>query len=218
MFATPCYGGSVTSPYAASLYSLAGDCLKLGLESRLELGSESLIPRARNRLVTAFLQDESFTHLFFIDADILFGSTAVLRLLLTDKSVSVGVYPLKQMKESYPFFALKPETDEDGFCEVYPATTGFMCIKREVIWQMMDKYPDRRYEPDSLASPAPCFDLFPAFIEPVSRHYWSEDYGFCYLWHEIGGKVFADVHSTLSHYGQHLFKGDLAEHLGIQKG
>ncbi len=145
--------------------------------------------------------------------------------------MAVGIYPLKQFNwppvmpagitqrqfeerfGSYPFFPLRPgESDEEGFTEVYPATTGMMCIKREVIVEMMGAYPERRHEPDTPDN-RQHYDFFDPFIEPVSRHYWSEDYGFTYLWHKLGGQVWADVHSKLSHYGQHLFRGDLMEHL-----
>ena len=67
--------------------------------------SESLITRGRNKMVLRFLEDESLTHLFWIDSDIGFTPQAVCRLLLADRDVAAGVYPMKSMhwpKEGLP--------------------------------------------------------------------------------------------------------------------
>ncbi len=235
-FATPCLGGQTTSVHSASVFALGGDCIKVGMESRLEFHSESLITRSRNLLMVKGLAHlENYTHIVFIDADVLFQSTAVFRLLLADKDVTAGIYPLKkhnwppimppglteqQFEErygTYPFFPTDKESDEDGFCRAYPVTTGLMCIKREVFARMMAAYPERKYVPDEGGDPHMPpdlhYDFFDAFIEPTTRHYWSEDYGFCYLWNAIGGEVWADTNSKLSHHGEHLYRGDLIAHL-----
>ncbi len=215
--ATPSYGFNTTAPYSQSLFLLGNLAGKLGMDLGLEYRGESLIPRSRNELTRLFMLGD-YTHLFFWDADVKASPESFIRLLLSNKDVAVGVYPLKKLEPSYPFFPRKPgETDADGFAEVYPATSGFMCISREVIKIMMKAYPERNYLPDTGPDDGLHFDLFPAFIEPESRRYWSEDYGFCYLWHKIGGKVYADIHSKLSHYGQHLYHGDLMEHLQYGK-
>ena len=49
--------------------------------------SESLITRGRNKMVIRFLEDESLTHLFWIDSDIAFRPQSVCRLLLADRDV-----------------------------------------------------------------------------------------------------------------------------------
>ncbi len=214
MVATPAYGFGTTVPYTASMFSLATLAGKIGWDLGLEFRGESLIPRSRNVLTAVFLAGD-WTHLFFIDADLKFAPEAVIRLLLADRDMAAGIYPLKQLEPvAYPFFPVRPgESDAEGFAEVYPVAGGFTCIRREVVEEMTQAYPELEYLPDVPGDTRRYFDLFPAFIEPESRHYWSEDYGFCYLWHKLGGKVYADVHSKLSHYGQHLYHGDLMEHL-----
>ena len=78
---------------------------RFGPECILHMHSESLITRGRNKMVLRFLEDESLTHLFWIDSDIGFTPQQVCRLLLADRDVVAGVYPMKSMhwpKEGLP--------------------------------------------------------------------------------------------------------------------
>lgn len=236
MVAVPCYGSATTSPCTASLFTLAGDCARLGLNVQLELRSESAITRLRNTMVGQFLQNEDYSHLCFIDADLQFSTEAVMRLLLADRDVVAGIYPLKQFNwppgghmppgmtqaefencyASYPFFPIDDHADPDGFCEVYATTTGFMCIKRHVIEDMIEKHPEWNYTPDNLppATRSPYhWAIFENMIDPQSRRYLTEDYAFCWRWRKMGGKIYADTQSQLNHMGQHVFKGDLTAKL-----
>lgn len=174
MFATPCYISAVTMPYVMSLVGLVGHCHRFGLKHNVFMHSQSLVTRARNRCVAEFLHDESLTHLFFIDSDIEFTPQAVMRLVLSDKDVISGVYPLKQLNwpeggapagatqrfledrfNNYPVNApdytnanIAATLDADGFAEVWDAPTGFMCIKRQVFTELIKGYPHYNYAPD----------------------------------------------------------------------
>jgi len=246
MLATPCYISAVSMNFTTSIYTLAWHLARFGCDAVLSMRSESLITRGRNKLVREFLKDESFTHLFFIDSDISFLPPAVCRLLLADKDVCAGVYPLKKdnwpaaglpqgvTRQDYdlaytdyafnPFAkdlqALGAAVDEDGFVEVKETSTGFMCIKREVFYRLMEAYPDLQYVPDGPPG-HPLAHLhwrfFDCMVDPDDRRYLSEDYAFCRLWRDIGGKVFVDtVGSLLDHQGQHLYRGNLIESLKRQ--
>ena len=246
MIATPCYISAVSMHFTASIYSLAWHLARFGCDAVLHMRSESLITRGRNKIVRAFLADESFTHLFFIDSDISFAPQAVCRLLLSDRDLCAGVYPLKtdnwpgeglpigMTREDFdlaftqyafnPFMrdinAIGSIVDEDGFAEVKETSTGFMCIKREVFARLMEAYPDLQYIPDGPPN-HPLAHLhwrfFDCMVDPDSRRYLSEDYAFCRLWRDIGGKVFVDVDSRLDHHGQHIFRGNLLESLRRQR-
>ena len=97
MVATPCYGGSLFYKYVTSIIQLIGaaDKAGMGLEFFFRAG-DSLVTRARNDCVAQFLSSPQFTHLFWIDGDIGFSPEAAMRLLLSDRAVAAGVYPLKR--------------------------------------------------------------------------------------------------------------------------
>jgi hypothetical protein len=245
MFATPCYISGVTMNYVASMFSLALDSKHVGLPCILHLHSESLITRGRNVILIKFLSEESFTHLFWIDSDIAFQSDSVFRLLLADRDVAAGVYPMKrfnwpaqglpagttrqQFEDRYTDYPFNPigqgglpvskYADADGFVDVAEAPTGFMVIKRHVLTHMMKKYPELNYVPDGPPNNPQrhlYWRFFDCMVDPDSGRYLSEDYAFCRRWRDIGGKVYVDLQCKLSHLGQHLFGGNLAESLRLQ--
>src|ERR1700694_4781399 len=97
--ATPCFGGQVSSIYAASLFHLPRAVRSL---PNLDLtvtrrDGDALITRARANLVTLFLDNPSATHLLFVDADIGFTPDQVFRLIESGADMVAGVYPLKRV-------------------------------------------------------------------------------------------------------------------------
>jgi hypothetical protein len=58
--------------------------------------NDSLVSRARNNLVAKAMSRKETTHLLFIDNDISWTPTDVFKLLLADKYLVGGVYPLKK--------------------------------------------------------------------------------------------------------------------------
>jgi len=94
--ATPCYGGVVGEQYARSMFNLSVMAASVGIQvNYLTIANESLVTRARNELVSAFLKDKESTHFMFIDADISFDPSSVLHMILKNKDVITGAYPLK---------------------------------------------------------------------------------------------------------------------------
>ena len=82
---------------------------------------DSLVTRCRNDCVAIFLANSRFTHLFFIDADIGFTPEAAFRLLLADRDVAAGVYPLK--RETWPPGGVPQGTTRARFEALYQRYT-----------------------------------------------------------------------------------------------
>ena len=53
------------------------------------------------------------------------------------------------------------------------------------------------------------YDFFDTMIDPDTNTYLSEDYAFCRRWQKIGGSVYADITSGLTHHGTYGFAGDI---------
>lgn len=171
--ATPMYGGNGNGLYMKACLDLQGMCLQYGIEVRFSfLFNESLIPRARNYLVDEFLRS-GFTHLLFIDADILFDPQDVLALIALDKDVIGGPYPKKAINWKNIALALvkNPMTGPQELealagdyvfnpvpgtkqfrvnepLEVMEIGTGYMMVKKEVFEKFREHYPKQNYKPD----------------------------------------------------------------------
>lgn len=107
------------------------------------------------------------------------------------------------------------EVQADGFMRMEEAPTGFMVIKRSVFERLIASYPELNYVPDSVGIPdqGRHYRFFDVMVDPVSRRYLSEDYGFCRLWSGLGESIYIDANSNLSHQGSKLYKGDFANSL-----
>jgi hypothetical protein len=112
-------------------------------------------------------------------------------------------------------------TVNKGFIEVLDGATGFMLIKRNVFKKMALAYPNLRFKSDQhLGDPHDKtfgyhdtsdwnYAFFDTMIEPDTKRYLSEDYAFCRLWQKIGGKIYADIASGMTHYGNYSFRGNV---------
>jgi hypothetical protein len=225
-FATPCYGGLVTDQFFLSIFKASQELVRHGITFRLTtLRNESLVTRARNILSAMFLESGA-THLFFIDADIEFDPDSVIRMLAMDKDIIAAAYPKKALPIQYAmnFKYIDPVKKqirvENGAVEVWDASTGFFCIKREVFEKMMLAYPDLHYKNDSNIDPKLqkfCYAFFDTMIdkdENGDNRYLSEDYTFCRLWQRLGGEIWMDPNTRLNHVGSYTFEGDLSKIIG----
>ena len=98
--AIPCYGGQMCAETAARLFDLNTMCTYFGIKIQVKLiQNESLVVRARNYL-THYFEVSDFSHMMFIDADIVFDPRDVLHLLkISDDEHEVigGLYPKKHI-------------------------------------------------------------------------------------------------------------------------
>lgn len=241
--ATPCYGGAVFYNYVLSIISLVDAANTAGMRIDFKfVPGDSLVTRARNDCVAAFLANPSYTHLFWIDGDIGFAPDAAMRLLLSGHDVAAGAYPIKRenwppegvpqgttkqlfdvLYTNYPVNTggetgeVRLDIDVDGFLKVREAPTGFMVIKRSVFKALIERYPDYRYTPDWPEGTYPTggvhYRFFDTMIDPVSNRYLSEDYAFCRLLQPLGIDIYIDAQSRLTHHGTKMFVGNLPESL-----
>jgi len=177
--ATPSYGGLVSTSYVQGLLDLYDTADRHGFGLSINFNSfDSLITRARNTMVAEYLADDRFTHLMWIDGDIGFKGSDVVRLLQADRPLVAGLYPLKTdgwplrgLPEALPAgttkadfqarfgaypataFSSDLEPDADGFLDVIDAPTGFMLIKREVFTALISRFPELRYNPGLVGRP-----------------------------------------------------------------
>jgi len=236
LLATPCFGGLVTTAYMQSVMSLMQVAGPAGFDlSHALLGHDALITRCRNTLLGAFMEG-SASHLLFVDSDIEFTPDQVVRLLRAGKDCVAGMYPIKALnwdraalhqqihgeadQAACLMYVGKPcepaeREVESGLVTAIYAGTGFMMVTRAAIARLIAAYPQTRYRAIH-AWPLPDgperdrYALFDTLIHPETGEYLSEDYAFCHRWRAIGGRIWLDTQSRLTHVGSFEFHGNPA--------
>jgi hypothetical protein len=98
---------------------------------------------------------------------------------------------------------------------------GFQLIRRGAIERMIAVYPETHFSSvhslpmsgarrDAVQS-ANLYALFDCIIDAETGAYLSEDYSFCLRWRKIGGEIWIDVKSKLTHCGPYEFVGEHEE-------
>jgi hypothetical protein len=184
---TPCYGGMITADYFKSVLQLTA----LAATKKIELQ---------------------------------FGTIGNESLITRARNTLVQLF----MDESQYTHLLFIDADI-AFNEVLDGATGFMLIKRNVFKKMALAYPELKFIPDQhIGAPHDKtfsyhdtskwnYTFFDTMIEPDTKRYLSEDYAFCRLWQKIGGKIYADIISGMTHMGNYSFKGNVATQFTPQK-
>lgn len=238
MVGTPCYGGVVTVKYHSSALALIRESEKRGIPVEfVHLSNSSLITHARNRLVAIFLANPQFSHLLFIDADQGYEPNQVFRLLECEAEVVAAVSPKKivnwekierAVKAGRPpataglDYVVNFKSDglanaRNGFAQVSVVGTGFMLIARSAIKKLCAGHPELRswVEPADQAT-GNYFGLFDCVIDEKTGAALSEDLSFCKRWAELGGEIWVDMFSKITHTGPVTFEGDLASQYRVQ--
>ena len=235
---TPMYAGQCTAEFNRSATALALSLQKEG--SRLTpiyLGNESLIQRARNTIAWHFLQTDA-SHLLFCDADTGFRVEDVARMVAARKPIIVGPCPMKAINWQRVATAVKagvpPENlhlytgifnvvhldgsrtvAADEPFEIARGGSGFMLIERGVFEELkpwVDIYLNKN-PGDAMPLNAPVHNFFPVTVKDGDLL--SEDYGFCDLWRDGGGSIWAAPWCELRHVGAYTFSGTYKDHFAV---
>ena len=233
---TPCFGGLVGQAYMLSVLELqraAAGAFDLDV---VLLGGDAMIGRARSVVASRFLDTPGATHLLFVDADIGFAPEQVARLLRFDQDFAAAFYPLKRVDwDAVPrrVVAGEPLREaglsyvgtlcegaelrvEQGFATALYAGGGFQLLKRVVFERLIAAHPELKFA--STGAPndlRPTSDALYALFEGAiaDGRYLSEDYAFCQRWRALGGTIWLDLASRLTHAGAQNFAGDTSRRL-----
>jgi glycosyltransferase involved in cell wall biosynthesis len=230
-----CYNHTVLSHFMFSVMKLIFEGQKRGISFSMDcIYFESLIARARNAAAANFLGMRDCDYMMFIDSDISFEPESFFALLKSDQDVVSGLYPKKYIN-STKIKLLSDKGPEmlgnnyESLCtdfateinyksdlketeEVKYAATGFMLFKKRVFSQLARELPHIQYVNDidgySSYNNNVFYDFFPCKVNPKTKKYESEDYGFCEQWRSIGGKIHVNTTCTLTHHGWKGYAGN----------
>lgn len=94
---TPCYGSVCFVNYVFCIIKTKEVFKYYDIPLKIEFcKNDSLVTRARNNLVAKAMSDDTVTHLMFIDNDITWDPVNIIKLIIANKPIVGGIYPLKK--------------------------------------------------------------------------------------------------------------------------
>lgn len=231
--ATPMYGGVCHGIFLKSLMRLMNELRYRGHEVIYhDMYNESLITRARNGLTELFLRSESEL-LIFIDADQGFDAIAVCKMVEENVDIIGAPVPMKginwdrvrqaaldgkeDLSKSTSMYNvnLSPEHKEQllanpgKMLEVDYVGSGLIMIKRSVFEKMeehVDKYLIDQKNIGDIQQFSEMKNYWYTGVDPNSKRLLSEDYQFCQLWKDLGGKIYLAPYVKVTHAGTYWFE------------
>lgn len=210
LIGTPAYGGNVHTDFVHSLLGIEAARDNGFLEySVMTITNESLITRARNSIISTFLDNLNFTHLFYVDADLGFPKETLPYLLRANKDVIGVPVPLKGYDDQgYPVFnvgQILSDPDEDGIVEVEHVGNALFMLSRKAAKTLCDN--SDKYVPSSLTrgqkQKGTQYDVFQVGVK--NGIYLSEDYFVCARLRELGYKIHLQTGIPVKHNGNYTF-------------
>lgn len=204
----PCLDGRAFTPHVQSVVREVGSLAAVGIPATyVPLTGCSLIGEARNILTRAF-HASPYSHLLFWDSDVEASPGSVLRLLTHNKPIvgAVGVKKSDTARGIEKFNCMAKDTSVVGsLMKMTYLATMFLLIHRNVFSVISAK------NDDSIGN---WFDMSSAKDGKLG---WTEDYGFCKKANDAGFEVYADLETSLTHYGVKGYSADFRSYWIAEK-
>lgn len=192
---------TITRPYQQCLDSLEASVPLLdaaGYEHGMvsEIGNP-YISAARSYMLRKAL-DAGADIIVFIDHDVSWEPSDLLKLIETEGDVVAGLYRFKETVEHYMGVVNdhpdgSPIVREDGCISASRVPAGFLKITKGAVNKFMTEYPELCYGPKYNLS----VDLFNHGAHEGA--WWGEDYSFSRNWIDIGGDIWVVPDLNLTH-------------------
>lgn len=236
LLGTPCGQGGVTRQYLSSVLALKDRCAELGWSLDVVTVPDALVTRSRNTLASLVAQSDRYTHLLMADADIGFEPEVIERLVTSGHDVVGACVPLRQVRWSRvrDVLDLLPDLDAphmesvahrlsvtflrepkqpmtDGFLPVRYLGGALMLTTKAALDRVASSPEVSRYATGGgvPGEPESGWTFFDPLVDDQGL-YLSEDFAFCLRWRSLGGDVWADMRSAVTHTGVITVHSDIA--------
>lgn len=193
---------TITRPYQQCLDSLKASAPLIAaagwaMADLYEVGSP-YISCARATLLRKGL-DADADVIVFIDHDLSWEPSALVKLIQTEGDVVAGTYRFKRDKVEYmgacmPNIHARPQVRADGCVKMHSIPAGFLKITRDGINKFMGAYPELCFGDRWRL----CVDLFNHGA--YEGTWWGEDYAFARRWREKCGDIWVIPDLDITHH------------------
>ena len=240
--ATPVHS-DVSIHYAQTMLELQKECIRRNIRVMFQLMKSSLVTQGRNLCVSGFLQSDYTHLLFVdsdiaFDVERIFKMLDKDKEIISQPypikspkwETLMSKYKAGFIKKpqdcqlhinQYPILLKDDDHDidfKDGVVEVTHAPTGCMLIKRNVFDKLHKAYPNMDIKQktviDGEFKDRPhLYAYFDTYYDPETKRYFGEDFAFCRLWKNIGGKLYAYIMDYITHVGEFQYTGRLYDEM-----
>jgi hypothetical protein len=208
LVAVPSYGGSLKVGCVESLLRLQDALRGSQIVTTFDFTSYAGIASVRNMFGSMVL-GSTYTHLLFVDSDMVFAPEIVLKLLEVQVPLIGCFYSSRAVKGSTIGFVQEPvAVPRSGLVKVDAIGMGLTLIESDCFRRLAEtgEVPEWKDHPFPGKVKGPLLGFFDAEPNGV---YTSEDYSFCRRWQTlVGGEVWALVREDIGHVGDFEYKRD----------
>jgi len=214
LICTPCHSGKVDINYHISMLLAGHQLARSGADYTLDFNVGMSVDWARSQMASRFLNSPDYTHLLFIDDDMVFAADLPLRLL--QENVDIVAVPYRRKQRDVKFnirhgVRVKTIPDRPYMVGVESIATGMMMIRRNVFETLAPKVPEFLY--DDKGEKGRLFFRHELVDDEMvgGVSYMGEDYNFCRLARENGFDIWAYVDEEIGHVGNYVFEGKYSD-------
>ena len=220
----------VSIHYMQSMLKFQAECLSRSIHITIDMMKSSLVTQGRNTLVSHFLSDD-YTHLLFIDSDILFYPNSIFKMIDKDVEVCSIPYPMKVINWNKVFeknydipsmtklqkhtsgnkFPVKITDNEDNgsftneMIELNYAPTGCLLLKKEVFDKLIKFYPNKIIHQESMVDGK--MTVKPNLYNFFDTHYDEKDkryYGEDFAFSKLWRDIGGKCYALITEYITHV--------------
>lgn len=205
LIGTPSLDGRVDTWYAFACHDLA----KLGLINNIDtnivmLSYESILPMARNQLLTMAIE-EDYDALLFVDSDTFFNPLHIIDVLKDERDVVALAVANKGEQEGYNVNVDLKETVVDSWIKVESVGTGCMKLSKRVLQALADNSDDVMFRGKKLKNICQYEFNTDSFV--------GEDINLCRKIRNLCFDVWVATDTTCMHIGPRIHSGDFKSYL-----
>lgn len=200
---TPALDGRVDVWYSYALHEIGKLALLNNIEVNMVLLSyESILPMARNEILTAAIQGD-FDSLVFIDSDVYCDPQAFINIVKSEKNVVAIPTVKKTDQESYDiFFKERPEPEGD-WIKADGVSTSCLKLSKKVLKDLASNSTSIMFRGKQLNNICQYDFVTDGFV--------GEDIYLCQKIKRLGYEIWVNTTSTCMHIGPKVYVGNFKQ-------
>jgi hypothetical protein len=200
LIGTPALDGRVDAWYSFAIHEITKLCQMRGIDIQMLLLSyESILPMARNELLTAAIKND-FDSLIFIDSDVFCNAQSFLDVITDARDVVAIPTVKKSDTESYDIFFADTPKQEGNWVKADRVSTSCLKLGRKALKALADNSTLTQFRGKQL------FNI--CQYDFIGEEFMGEDIYLCEKLKQLGFDIWVNTTSTCMHIGPKVYSGD----------